>query len=88
MDCLTVATKTSIPANERGLLTAESAAEYLSISKRSFERLVASKDCTIKPRRLGALVRFKISDLNQFIEQLPAKAGEFKGVRHGDDLQG
>jgi excisionase family DNA binding protein len=87
MDCLTVA-KTSVPANERGLLSAQLAAEYLSISTRSFERLVASKDCTIKPRRIGSLVRFRITDLNQFIDQLPEKAGEFKGVRYGDNLQG
>ena len=61
--------RTPTALNQRGLLSAQDAAEYLSISERSFHRLVASGQ--IRRRRIGATVRFSVSDLNQFIDDLP-----------------
>jgi excisionase family DNA binding protein len=74
MDSFLVANsnRVKIAANQRGLLSAQDAADYLSISERSFHRLVASGH--IRRRRIGATVRFSVSDLNEFIEQLPDDA--------------
>jgi hypothetical protein len=66
--------RTPTALNQRGLLSAQDAAEYLSISERSFHRLVASGH--IRRRRIGSTVRFAVVDLNQFIDDLPDNANE------------
>jgi excisionase family DNA binding protein len=65
--------RVALPANQRGLLSAEDAADYLSISARSFGKLAA--DGTIPRRRIGSLVRYKLADLDAYIDTLPNKAG-------------
>ncbi len=65
--------RAGLPANQRGLLSAEDAADYLSISTRSFGRLVAAKQ--IPSRRIGSLARYKLSDLDTYIDSLPNKPG-------------
>lgn len=75
-------TKTKIPANERGLLGAKEAAEYLSISRATFMRLVSDSNSIVKPIRLGSTnVRYRVSDLDRLIESLVVSAGEFNGDR-------
>ena len=61
------------PTKPVGLLSCEDAAAYLSIGKRTFERLVA--DGKIKRRRIGAIVRYSVADLDAYIESLPDEPG-------------
>lgn len=56
-----------------GLLSKEDAAAYLSISERHLRRLVAGGQ--IKPKRLGTMVRFHITELDRFIADLPEERG-------------
>lgn len=65
--------KLPLPVNQRGLLSADDAAEYLSISVRTFGKLAS--DGAIKRRRIGSLVRYALSDLDAYIESLPNEAG-------------
>lgn len=51
-----------------GLVDSVDAAKYLAIGERTFRRLVA--DGKIPRRRIGALVRYRVSDLDAFIESL------------------
>lgn len=60
-------------SEQRGLLSREDSAAYLSISPRTFDRLVAKGD--IPRRRIGCQVRFAVRDLQVFIESLPDKPG-------------
>jgi hypothetical protein len=64
-----------VPVSERALLSVAEAAGYLSISERKFQEIVASKDCVIKPRRVGKSVRYLVSEINLFIESLPIGRG-------------
>ena len=85
MDCLTVPASRPVsqamPANQRGLLCAKLAAEYLSVSPATFSRIVAAADCIIKPHRLGTNVRYKVSQLDAYIESLIVAPGDFGRVR-------
>jgi excisionase family DNA binding protein len=65
--------KLPLPVNQRGLLSADDAAEYLSISVRTFGKLAS--DGVIKRRRIGSLVRYALSDLDAYIDSLPNEAG-------------
>ena len=65
--------RAGLPANQRGLLSADDAADYLSIGPRTFAKLAA--DGTIPRRRIGTLVRYKLADLDAYIDQLPNKPG-------------
>jgi predicted DNA-binding transcriptional regulator AlpA len=67
-----------LPANQRGLLSSADAAQYLSISESTFFRIIASKDSIIKPLRIGESVRYRLSDLNDYIDALPQKQGTFQ----------
>ena len=57
----------------RGLLSREDSAAYLSVSPRTFDRLVAKGE--IPRRRIGCTVRFAVRDLDVFIESLPDEPG-------------
>lgn len=63
----------ALPVNQRGLLSAEDAAAYLSISPRTFGKLVA--DGKIKRRKVESLIRFALADLNKLIDDLPDEPG-------------
>ena len=55
------------------LLSVEEAAEYLGISPRTIYNQVApkaKKKFPVKPRRIGKLVKFEISDLDQYVDSL------------------
>lgn len=65
--------KPTLPINQRGLLSADHAAEYLSISVRTFGKLVS--DGKIRRRRVESLVRYALSDLEAYVESLPDEAG-------------
>lgn len=69
-------------ATQRGLLSREQAAEYLSISVRSFCRLVASE--LIPRKRIGCVVRYSVRDLDSYIESLPNKPGRTPTKRGGE----
>jgi excisionase family DNA binding protein len=64
---------------DRGLYDREKAAEFLSVSERTFDRLVAAGK--IKKRRIGVLVRYAHADLMEFIEDLPTKASNNREPR-------
>jgi excisionase family DNA binding protein len=66
-----------VPANFslRGLLSTAEAAEYLAISTRKFQQIVANADSPIRPRRIGSSVRYKLSDLEAFVDSLPIGKG-------------
>jgi predicted HTH domain antitoxin len=66
-------------ATQRGLLSREQAAEYLSISLRSFTRIVASE--SIPRRRIGCIVRYAVRDLDNYIDSLPNSPGPKPGKR-------
>jgi hypothetical protein len=87
-DSFLVANPNRVPPalNERGLLSAQDAADYLSISLRKFQQIVADKNCVIKPRRLGVSVRFRLVDLDSFIDELPIGSGKYNGAGNGNDL--
>ncbi len=59
----------------RGLLSTSEAAEYLAISTRKFQQIVANADSPIKPYRIGAAVRYKLAELVDFVEALPVGKG-------------
>ena len=65
--------RAALPINQRGLLSAAVAAEYLSISDRTLDRLQANGE--IKRRRIGSLIRFALADLDAYIESLPNEPG-------------
>jgi excisionase family DNA binding protein len=66
-------------ATQRGLLSREQAAEYLSLSLRSFCRLVASE--SIPRRRIGCMIRFSVRDLDTYIASLPNAPAPRPGKR-------
>lgn len=73
-----------MPANQRGLLCAKLASEYLSVSPATFSRIVADEDCIIKPHRVGATnIRYKVSQLDAYIDSLVVAPGDFGRVRKG-----
>lgn len=53
------------------LLTAEDAAEYLSISVKSLHRLRAAERIKAVTIRDGSFIRFRRTDLDAFIDDLP-----------------
>ena len=63
----------ALPVNQRGLLSAEDAAAYLSISPRTFGKLVA--DGKLPRKKIGSLVRFALADLDLMIQALPNEPG-------------
>lgn len=59
------------------LLTTEQACEYLSIGVSTFKSLrAAGKIKSVKIGDGGKLVRFRRSDLDRFIDELPEGKGE------------
>lgn len=55
------------------LLSVEETAEYLGISPRTIYNQVApkaKKKFPVKPKRIGKLVKFEISDLDQYVDSL------------------
>jgi excisionase family DNA binding protein len=72
-DCSWVSLSSNSPL--RGLLSTSEAAEYLAISTRKFQQIVASADSPIKPYRIGAAVRYKLAELVDFVEALPVGKG-------------
>ncbi len=60
------------------LLTKEQAATYLSISKRSLERLIASKE--IRPVYATGY-RFKVEDLDAFVNSLEYTETKMRGQK-------
>jgi len=58
---------------QKRLLSVVETAEYLGISPRTIYNQIApkaKKKFPIKPKRIGKLVKFEISDLDQYIESL------------------
>lgn len=72
----------TIATPQRGLLSREQAAEYLSISVRSFDRIVASE--SIPRKRIGCILRFSLQDLNKYIDSLPNQPGRTPGKQGGE----
>lgn len=66
-------TQSEEPSAKQGVIdkskiaTRETAAEYLGLSVRSVDNLVASKQ--IKSTRIGKSVRFRWQDLDEFLEK-------------------
>ncbi len=63
---------TSLPEPNAPLLTRQSAAKVLAISARKLDQLVA--DGKLRRIKIGASVRFLLSDLQAFIEAARAES--------------
>ena len=75
------------PSPQRlGLLNTRQTCEYLNVSLRSLERLVASGQ--LPCRRLGRQLRFNVGDLEEFFARLPTPAAPWHGPRGGHDSRG
>lgn len=63
------------PAPQRRCLRAVPASEYLSIGRRTLDRLVSQG--LIRPKRVGRIVLFPIDELDRFLDEAPvAKPGD------------
>ena len=60
------------------LLSKQETAEYLSISTRTLNRLMAEK--LLQPVAIGSLLRFRRSDVDGYIESLPSARGRVRIV--------
>ena len=69
-------TRVALPVNQRGLLSAQDAAAFLSISHTAFKQIIAASDSIIKPRRIGpSIIRYRLSELEEYIASLPIGKG-------------
>jgi excisionase family DNA binding protein len=57
-------------------LTREQAMEYLNVGETLFKSLVASGQ--IRPVRIKSLIRYRRTDLDQFVAELEEGKGEFR----------
>ncbi|MCL5769950.1 MAG: helix-turn-helix domain-containing protein [Planctomycetes bacterium] len=60
-----------------GLLTSTQVCEYLAVSIRQLQRLVASGE--LPCRRMGRRLRFDVGELQKYFQRLPAADAPWRG---------
>ena len=65
------------------LLTQSQAADYLSVCEKTLQRLKAAEEIKSVMIRGGSIIRFRRTDLDRFIEELPEGNGKFDRHQRG-----
>ncbi len=69
-----------------GLLTAAETREYLCVSTRQLQRLIASGE--LPCRRMGRRLRFSLDDLQKYFQRLPPAGAPWRGPAGERDQTG